>query len=235
MASNTYFQFKQFRINQEHCAMKVGTDGVILGAWANISYAHRILDIGTGTGLIALMLAQRNTKAPIDAIEIDKKAFLQAKENIKISPWSDKITVYNKNLNLWNPIYKYDCIISNPPFFEEMYLSDNKQRNIARHTQSLSIEDLLKKTTALLLPKGKSFFIFPYQKSSTFIEIAEKYNLYCIQRVNVYPNKDSLLPKRVLLTFSFNKIPIKESNLILELERHQYTSEYKKIVKDFYL
>jgi len=233
--SNTWFRFKKFKINQENCAMKVGTDGVLLGAWVDISFANRILDIGTGTGLIALMLAQRNPKALIDAIEIDEKAFLQAKENIKDSPWEDRITAYNIDLNLWNPTYKYDCIISNPPFFEEKVLSKNSQRDIARHTHTLQIDDLLQKTSVLLKKEGQAYFIFPYDKSEQFIEIAKKYNLFCIKRTLVYPNQESTKAKRVLLQFSFREGLTKEDSLILELERHKYTIEYQALVKDFYL
>jgi len=233
--SNNWFQFKKFKINQENCAMKVGTDGVLLGAWADISFANNILDIGTGTALIALMLAQRNAKALIDAIEIDEKAFLQAKANIKDSPWEDRITAYNVDLNLWNPTYKYDCIVSNPPFFEENVLSENLQRDIARHTHTLQIDDLLQKTSLLLKDKGIAYFIFPYDKSELFIETAKKYNLFCLKRILVYPNQQSTKAKRVLLQFSFREGLTKEASLIIELERHKYTNEYKALVKDFYL
>jgi tRNA1Val (adenine37-N6)-methyltransferase len=233
--SNTWFRFKEFKINQENCAMKVGTDGVLLGTWADLSFADKILDIGTGTALIALILAQRNSKALIDAIEIDKQAFVQAKENIKQSPWKNRIDIYNVDLNFWNPSYKYDCIISNPPFFEEQYLSKNKQRDIARHTETLQIDDLLHKTNLLLTKEGVAYFIFPYDKTEEFITIARKYNLHCRKKTYVYPKLQSLNPKRTLLAFSFEKTTTKETILTLEKERHCYTEEYKELVKDFYL
>ena len=148
------FIFKQFKIQQDNTAMKVGTDGVLLGAWADSENATNILDIGTGTGLIALMLAQRNLKANITAIEIDEQASLQASENFNNSPWEIRLSIKNLKLQDFVVEEKFDLIVSNPPFFNNTFQANSSERNIARQTETLSFNELLKNTASLLSENG---------------------------------------------------------------------------------
>ncbi|MGN6568280.1 MAG: tRNA1(Val) (adenine(37)-N6)-methyltransferase, partial [Flavipsychrobacter sp.] len=142
--SNQYFQFKQFRIEQDKCAMKVSTDACIQGAWTPIhDHVRHVLDIGTGTGLLSLMLAQRDPRMHIDAVELDEQAATQAKENIVSSPFSERIDIIHGDAKEYQANQQYDLIICNPPFFQNSLLGDNSKRNTARHTLSFSYEDLL--------------------------------------------------------------------------------------------
>ena len=150
--ANDYFQFKQFTIRQEKCAMKVGTDGVLLGSWADLTHARRLLDIGTGTGLMAIMAAQRNLELIIDAIEIDPAAFEQARENANNSPWRERIHLFQGEVQAFTPTYKYDIIICNPPFFINSTKNPELNRTLARHCETLSHEDILQVSDNLLLP-----------------------------------------------------------------------------------
>ena len=163
--ANSWFKFKQFTIHQNDTAMKVGTDGVLLGAWTKIKTdTQNILDIGTGTGLIALMLAQKTlSSSQIDAVELDQLAYQQAKENFKLSNWSQKLQAINQSIQEFtiNTSKKYDLIISNPPFFRNSFASKNTQRQIARHTDSLSYDDLLYSVKKILLDDGIFQLSFP--------------------------------------------------------------------------
>ena len=168
------FKFKQFEIQQDRCAMKIGTDGVLLGAWANVAQASSILDIGTGTGILSLMAAQRNHNAVIDALEIEEKAFEQASLNIQNSPWKERITVYHRSVQNHKDIdtYNYyDCIICNPPFYNidtKSHIKD-KARNIARNSKTLSFDALLECTKNLLEVKGSLSLILPIAEGNEFI------------------------------------------------------------------
>lgn len=236
--ANSYFQFKQFIIEQDKCAMKVGTDGVLLGAWTDVSDTNNILDIGTGTGLISLMLAQRSQpNTPIDAIDIDQGAFYQASENIERSIFKDKINckLYALQGYVDVTLNKYDLIVSNPPYFSQSLLSPNKQRTLARHTDSLSINDLLVYSAKLLSPKGRLSVIYPHSEKDKCIDVALKQSLFVSKITNVYPRKDNSQPKRVLLEFSTINSNITETDITIETERHVYSSEFKLLVKDFYL
>ena len=162
--ANDYFQFKQFTIRQEKCAMKVGTDGVLLGAWADVTQARRLLDIGTGTGLIAIMAAQRNPELIIDAIEIDPAAFEQARENANNTPWRERIHIFQGKVQTFAPAYKYDTIVCNPPFFINSTKNPALNRTLARHCETLSHEDILQVSYHLLLPEGKLCVIWMLTK-----------------------------------------------------------------------
>ena len=233
--ANSWFEFKQFRVEQGLSAMKVGTDGVLLGAWAKVNNAKHILDIGTGTGLIALMLAQRNSNARIDALEIDKSASKQASQNFENSNWKNSLSIINNAVQNYNPENKYDCIVSNPPFFENSYSAKGKERNIARQTESLSFPDLLIAVKRLLRKEGRFSVILPKQSLANFIQLAGKQSLFLNKITNVYPTKHSEI-KRVLLEFSFIDKVLEEDNLVIEPEkRHQYSAEYIKLTKEFYL
>lgn len=231
--SNPYFKFKQFSVYQDRCAMKVGTDGVLLGAWTNVSTAQQILDIGTGTGLVALMLAQR-CNAQITALEVDASAAGQAAENVCQSPWKDRIEVVCKDFNAYRPEAKYDVIVSNPPFFVGSLVSPDALRTQARHTHALSYEQLLQGVSSLLSKEGEFTVIIPYDVAAEVKMLAATHKLYPFKQLNIItsPGKQ---PKRCLLTFSFSSEECELTELLLERERHCYSDEYIALTKDYYL
>ena len=235
--ANSWFRFKQFTIEQGKSAMKVGTDGVLLGAWVDISSVTNILDIGTGTGLIALMLAQRTPLSNITAIEIDHLASEQALENFQNSPWSNRLSLFNQSVQIYakDTSRSFDLIVSNPPYFENILTSDNTQRQIARHTNTLSFEELLEVVRKLLMANGIFSVILPYSLKSTFVELAKQQSLFLNKITHVYSTNKSEI-KRVLLSFSFKKTEIKKDALVIEPDkRHQYSKEYIQMTEDFYL
>jgi len=234
--ANQHFSFKQFTIYQHLCAMKVGTDGVLLGAWANTENTKRILDIGTGTGLIALMLAQR-TNAQIDAIDIDNDAVLQALDNVKNSPWCERINVYKTALQDFrlNETEKYDLIVSNPPYFNNSLKAPKANRTIARHTASLTHVDLLEHSKRLMTENGIICLILPVNEGLKIIDLGLNNGLFCNKMVYVHPTPNSK-PIRLLLELS--KIKNKTSIDSIEIEtnvRHEYSSDFNKLVRGFYL
>ena len=231
------FQFKHFTVQQNKTAMKVGTDGVLLGAWTKTNRdINSILDVGSGTGLIALMLAQRCTAEIIDAIELNEEAYEQSVENFENSEWGDRLFCYHASLQEFSQEIdeKYDLIVSNPPFYTSTYKELSKNRAMARHTESLSYNHLLSSISKLLSKQGYCAFIIPYQEEIDFIEIAKKYNLFPTRITRVKGNKTTDF-KRSLLEFSFSKTVINQTELIIEIERHKYTKNYIDLVKDFYL
>lgn len=230
------FEFKQFTINQSRCAMKVGTDAVLLGAWIQIEGAESILDIGTGTGVIALMMAQKGT-AMITAIDIDASACEQSKENISNSPWPDRIKVLNKSLQQFtiNNQHKFDLIVSNPPYFVDAYKSLEEARNQARHADQLPFNEFINCAKLLLHEKGKICIILPTRESIKFRELAAANQLYLtrIMHIKTTEYKDE---KRQMLQFELiNKKLVDETLVIEQDERHNYSKEYKELTKDFYL
>lgn len=231
--SKTPFRFKQFSIRQENSAMKVGTDGVLLGSWAEALYAKRILDIGTGTGLISLMLAQRFTNAEITGIEIDELTSKEASFNVTKSPFSKKCTIINTSLQHYNPSQSFDFIISNPPFFEFTNYSKSA-RNNARQQSELSFEELLFHTQRLLMKNGHCAFIIPYSAENSFIQLAKDFGLFPERILHIKGHEKALF-KRSLLQFSFLQKEVETSTLTIELERNVYTNEYIQLTKDFYL
>lgn len=234
---NKPFKFKQFTIQQDRTAMKVGTDGVLLGAWVNLdSNPVSILDIGSGTGLIALMLAQKSQAELIDAIELDDDAYEQTVENFENSNWSDRLYCYHTSLQEFADEVDdtYDLIVSNPPFYTATYKELEKKRAMARHTESLTYDELLKGTAKLLSEGGSCTFIIPFSEKNKFIEIARSLKLFPNRITKVKGTENSPV-KRCLLQCSFTEQPIVLDELVIELERHVYTSEYKRLVKDFYL
>ena len=229
------FRFKQFTILQDRCAMKVGTDGTLLGAWVDISGAEKILDIGTGTGLIALMLAQRSL-AEIDAVEIDTDSSIQARENIELSPWSDRIKVKNYSIQKYADICqkRYDLIVSNPPFFENASKAAKKARTVARHTDFLSQADLLQAAVQLLSETGIFAVIYPVEQAENFQTKAEYFGLFCQRKLYVKPMAE-IPTKRILMELSKNQLPYQENTLIIEVKQYVYTAEFITLIKDFYL
>lgn len=234
--TNSYFRFKQFIVHQDHCAMKVGTDGVLLGAWSNVVEARNVLDVGTGTGLLSLMIAQRS-QADIVAIEIEKGAVMQAIDNVNNSPWKERIEVRHCSLQEFVKKfdYKFDYIISNPPFFRSSLKSPDSERAMARHTDSLSYEDLIASFSKLLDKKGMCSVILPFPEKDLFLGLSESKGLFPIRMVTIYPTPTSV-PKRVLIEFSFCGGECEYRDLVIEDNgRHQYSEEYKKLTRDFYL
>lgn len=232
--ANPYFKFKQFTIWHDKCAMKVGTDGVLLGASAPVTTTNSILDVGTGTGLIALMLAQRTVSAQIKALEIDEDAVIQAKENIERSPWKDRIEVIQSDFNLYEPNEKYDLIVSNPPYFVDSLLSPHKQRTNARHTQTLSFDALLDGVVRCLSAVGRFSVILPIEVQDLFCGLAKDRGLF-LNKILYIQTKPGASAKRIILDFSFVESILLEDTLLVELARHQYSKEYIQLTKDFYL
>ena len=226
------FRFKKFSIIQTKSAMKVGTDGVLLGSWVNCQKAKKILDIGAGTGLISLMLAQRNKECNITAIEIDKDTSEEAKININNSKWRDRISIINISLNNFATSEKFDFIVSNPPYFPANY--SKSKRAIARHTNLLSFQDLIKSTVNLLSSKGIFAVILPKIAEAIFCKTANANKLFLIRICQVKGQKNSDI-KRVLLEFSFEKYSLDSDSLVIEESRHIYTNKYIDLCQDFYL
>lgn len=232
------FQFKQFTVAQDQCAMKIGTDGVLLGAWAPLdSNPFSILDVGTGTGVIALMLAQRSHAEIIDAIEIDDDAYEQATTNFENAIWNDRLFCYHASfLEFASEIDDtYDLIISNPPFYTEDYITNNPSRTKARFADALPFEHLLAGTRKLLAPDGEACFIIPFREEENFISLAESMQLFPKKITHVRGNQNSDLI-RSLLCFSGHQTNTVEINeLIIEKDRHDYTDEYIALTHAFYM
>ncbi len=233
------FKFKEFTVNQDRCAMKIGTDGILLGAWASLGHQpETILDIGTGTGVIALMMAQRSSAGLIDALEIEDGAYEQAVENFENSSWGNRLFAYHAGFNEFvtevQKEMEYDLIISNPPFYSEDYTSENLTRNRARFAEALPFEDLLAGIANLLSSNGRFDLIIPFSEESEFITLAAKYNLQPIKITRVRGHVHSDI-KRSLLSLSFHIIEPKIDEIALEISRHNYTKEYQKLVEPFYL
>lgn len=232
------FQFKQFSVEQDRCAMKIGTDGVLLGAWTPIeNNPFSILDIGAGTGIIALMLAQRSHAEQIDALEIDDDAYEQASDNFENSPWNDRLFCFHAGLDEFveEPEDEYDLIVSNPPFYSEDYKTENDQRDLARFQDAMPFEDLIEAAALLLSENGIFSVIIPFKEEENFLALAEEYELHPIKITRVKGTPTSEI-KRSLLAFGRNESDTVLSNeLIIETSRHIYTPEYIELTKDFYL
>ncbi len=231
------FRFKQFEIHQDQCTMKVGTDGVLLGAWADVSQSKRILDIGTGSGVIALMLAQRAQEADIHGVEIDPLAQEQAAMNAEHSLWGERITIFPGAIQDFARQHqeRYDLVVSNPPFFSGGTLSANHSRNEVRHTVKLPSGELLHAVRMLLKPEGRFCVILPFLEGLRFAELAASYNLPCTRMTEVFP-KPSKPVSRLLLQFESEAHPLVKSKLVIqEVEEHNWTDEYKALTDQFYL
>lgn len=232
--SNSAFKFKQFTIYHDKCAMKVGTDGVLLGAWAPVDNAKRILDVGTGTGLIAIQLAQRNRQTGITAIEIDTAAAEQAMENVRCCPWADRIEVICTDFRNYQSEEKFDLIVSNPPYFVDALKCPDEQRRMARHTGGLNYDLLFRHSAHLLSIDGKISIVIPSEVEEAVIDAAWIHGLYPAQRTRVF-TKPGKPCRRILLTFSPEDKKCIEDNLCIEVEHNEYTPEYIALTRDFYL
>jgi tRNA1Val (adenine37-N6)-methyltransferase len=234
--ANPYFQFKQFTVWHDRCAMKVGTDAVLLGSWIHVENAQRLLDVGCGCGLIALMAAQRCPEGKIVAIEIDPDAAQQAKENVQSSPWADRIQVIQEDFAKFTDENKFDVIFSNPPYFANSLKCPNKERNKARHTDTLDFRTLMSRVKELLTPNGEFSVVIPMDASASLKAEAISQKLYLSREMHIH-TKVGIPAKRTLLAF---KKEMPESNvtpqqLTLETQAKVYTEEYKNMVNDFYL
>jgi tRNA1Val (adenine37-N6)-methyltransferase len=232
------FQFKQFSIQQDRCAMKVGTDSVLLGAWCPIeNHPFSVLDIGAGTGILSLMIAQRSNAEQIDALEIDEEAYEQCVENFENSPWGDRLFCYHAGLDEFveEPEEQYDLIISNPPFYSEDYKTENSQRDLARFQDAMPFKELVEAVDLLLSENGIFAVIIPYKEEENFINLCATIELYPVKvtRVKGTPNTEI---KRSLLAFKRYELPVLEADeLVIEMNRHDYTDAYIDLTKDFYL
>lgn len=235
MTKNNSFRFKQFTIQQDKAAMKVGTDGILLGAWANVSHCRNILDVGTGTGLIALMLAQRSG-AMISAIEIEEKAAEQAIENVEESSWKERVAVHHMSFREFvkDTNDHFDMIVSNPPFFSNSLKPKDAQRKLARHNDSLSFEELISGACRILCENGKLAVILPSEAEEEFIKLAEIKGLFLIRQTKVRP-EESKTANRVLLELSNKKTGFKKDCLIIYSDKNVYSNAFVELTRDFYL
>ena len=227
------FKFKQFAVEQDDVAMKVGTDGVLLGAWAECEGARRILDIGTGTGVIALQMAQRNPTAQVKAVEIDETAAKRARANFDNSPWAERLEVVQTAVQEFEPTEKFDLIISNPPYFVDSLLPPDAKRSTARHTHDLTFEELDRAVCRFLAESGRFALILPEPE---FERYAEQSQLHLVRRCNVHSVEGGAI-KRVMGEFSKDKpAKIEIESLAIEVERRgEFSADYRALTKDFYL
>jgi tRNA1Val (adenine37-N6)-methyltransferase len=235
MKSGTYFHFKQFTVRHDRCAMKVGTDAVLLGAWVDVSGAENVLDIGTGSGVITLMLAQRTTDSvKIESVEIEKSAAHQAAENFRDSPWSSRIAVHQLAAQDYFPAIRFDLIVTNPPYFNKSLQPPDKVRHQVRHTASLSYEHLLSTVTRLLTSQGRFDVILPFQEGIVFTELAAGHGLFCKRRYHFRTRKEKTI-ERTLLEFTTHAQNIDEGEILLYENGLDWSTSYRSLISDFYI
>lgn len=234
---NSAFAFKQFNVKQDKCAMKVGTDAVLLGSWIQPNGSTHILDIGTGTGVIALMLAQK-TNASIVGIDIDVSATQQAQENVNESKFKNSITLFNTSFQDYVKTIslKFQLIVSNPPFFEQSLKSSDEKRSNARHADVLPFDELLEGVIKVLDESGKFCLILPTLEADKFRNMAQKKGLYLSKLLRVKSRVDKDTDKRHLMQFEFKPTEFSEETIAIEEDqRHSYTQAYKELTKAYYL
>ena len=231
---NQYFQFKQFTIEQSDCAMKVGTDGVLLGAWSPVDNARRILDVGTGTGLIALQLAQRQPLAMIDAIEIDAQAASQAQRNVQASPWADRVKIICQDFKCYSSSQPYHLIVSNPPYFVDALRCPDAQRNAARHADQLNYEVLFAQSATMLHPDGQLCIIIPSEVGQLVVDTAWKYGFHPRKQLHIF-TKPQKPCRRWILSFGIGLSACQNDKLIIHQPDGSYTADYQQLTSEFYL
>jgi len=230
-----YFHFKKFSVRHDRSGMKIGTDGALLGAWTDVRQATQILDIGTGTGVIALMLAQRASESvTIDAVEIDYQASADAEENIAASPWHDRIHLHHSAIQDFHTTTKFDLIVSNPPYFQKSYKPPTAQREIARHTEELTFDEILSIAEKLLAANGRLNLILPYTEGLLFIDLANHKGLHCTRKW-IFRTRDNKPVERFLLEFRWDKKPLDEGEILLYSAGEEWSGGYKDLMQEFYL
>lgn len=235
MSKHRLFRFKMFQVDHSKTTMKVGTDGVLLGAWLNIHQAQTILDIGTGCGVIALMMAQRSAATTkIDAVEIEKVDAAQAVENICNSPWPDKVDVHCLPIQNFRPATKYDLIVSNPPFFHDSYQPPDVRRRQSRHGDTLGHRDLIDGVCRLLDETGTFNIILPPVEAQQFVSLAKENRLHLTRR-SFFKTRANKPPERWLMEFSQRSGTIYEDEVLLYSSGDEWSEQYRTLTQDFYL
>jgi tRNA1Val (adenine37-N6)-methyltransferase len=232
------FKFKQFSVQQDRCAMKIGTDAVLLGAWCPIdNNPFSVLDIGAGTGILSLMLAQRSNAEQIDSLEIDEEAYEQCVENFENSTWSDRLFCFHAGLDEFvdEPEDEYDIIISNPPFYSEDYKTDSSQRDLARFQDALPFEDLIEATDLLLSENGIFAVIIPYKEEERFIDLCAEVELFPVKVTRIKGSHTTPIVRSLLAFKRYELSVLTADELVIEISRHEYTDDYINLTKDFYL
>ena len=232
------FSFKKFTVQQDKCAMKIGTDSVLLGAWCPIdNNPFSVLDIGAGTGILSLMLAQRSSAEQIDAIEIDENAHEQCVGNFENSPWSDRLFCFHAGLDEFveEPEDEYDIIISNPPYYSENYKTDNSQRDLARFQDALPFEDLVEAADLLLSENGIFVVIIPFKEEERFIDLCAEVELFPVKVTRVKGSYNTPIVRSLLAFKRYELSVLEPDELIIEINRHEYTDDYIHLTKAFYL
>jgi tRNA1Val (adenine37-N6)-methyltransferase len=233
--SGTHFHFKQFSVRHDRSTMKVGTDGVLLGAWVDVHNCKRILDIGTGSGVIALMLAQRTTSdVVIDAVEVEQEDAEQAKENVEHSPWPRRIEVFTSPIQNYKSDELYDLIVSNPPYFNNSAKPPDEKRIQARHTTSLPYDVLVNHAKRLLDPNGKLAVILPFTEGLDFETLAKQHNLFCVRKTGFRTRREKPV-ERWLMEFSLSKKLLVEHEILLYNDGLEWSDDYIRLTRDFYL
>lgn len=229
------FHFKQFSVRHDRSGMKVGTDGVLLGAWVNTTNAKLILDIGTGTGVIALMMAQRTPSATtIEAIEMDEPAFQDAAENFASSPWRDRLMLHHGLMQGFASEKQYDLIVSNPPYFINGYKPPNDQRIVARHSESMSFQDLLNTAKKFIAETGRLSVILPVTEGLQFLDLAAQSGFHCSRKWSFRTRKEKPV-ERFLLEFSRIKSETEEGEILLYRTGEEWSDGYRSLTGEFYL
>lgn len=229
------FQFKQFAVDHNLCSMKVGVDGTLLGAWANTANCKNVLDVGTGSGLIALMMAQKNQEAQIHAVEIEENAFKQAQINFDNSPWSSRLHLHFSDFKNWNTQEKFDLIISNPPYFTASLKSEKEGRNLARHDDALPLFELLNKAKEILADAGRICIVYPFDGLKS-IEEQTKICALSIKSITLVKPIVSKPPKRILVEITKStSFEVMMNELSIQASGHEFTQDYIQLTKDFYL
>ena len=225
------FQFKNFTVNQSSKVFRVGTDGVLLGASATVKDAQNILEIGTGTGLIALMIAQRNPDANITALDINEEAVAIASENFRNSPFSNRLKAVLQDFKIHKTDEKFDLIVSNPPYFEE---NPSEKDVLARQQTELSFADLIRNASKSLSRKGILSVIIPFNSGNDFERICRENNLFPTKKITIFGIKTAT-PKRLILEFGLNSGKVIETEFVIEKSPRKYSDSYLELTKDFHV
>jgi tRNA1Val (adenine37-N6)-methyltransferase len=233
---NPVFHFKHFSIHHDQSIMKVGTDGVLIGAYADVSNAANILDIGTGSGLIAIMLAQR-CNARINGIEIDINSAEQARQNALQSPWADRVKIHHLSFQNYFPTVRsfFDCVVCNPPFFENQLRSPDANKNLVRHNVKLTFSELIHGGKEVLMPNGKFWIILPSDVTERFFEVAKKEGFSLVHQLEIFPKTGKKANRHIISLSLKDNFPVSHRSLTIRDKEGNFTDEYKKLTRDFYL